>query len=329
MDCVVKTDLETMRSRGFGFVLFKESGAIDKVMEEKSHSLHGRNIDPKRAKARGGRDSVKKVFVGGIDPELPVEEIREYFSQKGKIEEIDLPFDKQKGQRRQFCFITFESEESVDAVCEEPVQYIGSNKIDVKKATPKERGPGQFGSDGQWGGRGGWGPPGGGPPGRGRGRGRGGYNQGWGGGYDQGGYDQGGYGQGWGGYGWGGGPNDYYNWYNQQGYGQWGGYPGYDYSNYGGGYDYSAWYGQGQGQGEGQQQQGGDNSNYDWAAWYASQGQQPPAQQGGDQQQQGSIQPPPAGTGPPSSSQPTSYGKAPSTSGSDTQTSQGYHPYQR
>ncbi len=48
--------------------------------------LHGRSIDPKRAKARGGKEPVLKVFVGGLDPAIPETDIREYFEQNyGKV----------------------------------------------------------------------------------------------------------------------------------------------------------------------------------------------------------------------------------------------------
>ena len=55
------------------------------VINAESHSLHSRNIDPKRAKARGGREPIKKVFVGGLDPEMPEADVREYFSKFGKV----------------------------------------------------------------------------------------------------------------------------------------------------------------------------------------------------------------------------------------------------
>ena len=69
-DCTVKTDPETGKSRGFGFITFSDSSSIDAVLKEpQGHHLHGRKIDPKPAKAReggpggggGGRASIPKV----------------------------------------------------------------------------------------------------------------------------------------------------------------------------------------------------------------------------------------------------------------------------
>ena len=46
-----------------------------------------------------------------------------------QIEEIDLPYDKMKNMRRQFCFITFESEEICDKVCLDAKQTIAGNEV--------------------------------------------------------------------------------------------------------------------------------------------------------------------------------------------------------
>jgi len=213
-DATLKTDPTTGRSRGFGFVLYAEASSVSKVLEEKAHLLHGRNIDPKRAKARGGREPILKVFVGGLDPTVPESEIKEHFEQYGKVTDIDLPYDKSKNQRRAFCFVTFETEAIVDECCKSSKQTLAAKQVDIKKATPKND---QFGGFGGRGGRGGF---------RGRGRGRGGYND-----YGNGGYGYGGYG---GGY-------DYNQGYGGYDYSQ--GYGGYDYSQgYGGGYDYNSGY---------------------------------------------------------------------------------------
>lgn len=48
-----------------------------------------------------------------------------------------MPFDKQKNQRKGFCFITFDSEQVVNELLKTPKQTISGKDVDVKKATPK------------------------------------------------------------------------------------------------------------------------------------------------------------------------------------------------
>ena len=76
-----------------------------------------------------------------------------------------MPFDKQKNQRKAFCFITFDSEQVVNELLKTPKQTISGKEVDVKKATPKPdnaavgmgggRGGGRNMRGGQRGGRGG------------------------------------------------------------------------------------------------------------------------------------------------------------------------------
>jgi heterogeneous nuclear ribonucleoprotein A/B/D len=55
------------------------------VLAEKTHVLKGKTIDPKRAKARGGREPIKKIFVGGMDPNTSEEELRNHFGKFGTV----------------------------------------------------------------------------------------------------------------------------------------------------------------------------------------------------------------------------------------------------
>ncbi|XP_064528229.1 heterogeneous nuclear ribonucleoprotein A/B isoform X1 [Pseudopipra pipra] len=214
-DCTIKMDPNTGRSRGFGFILFKEPGSVEKVLEQKEHRLDGRLIDPKKAMAMK-KDPVKKIFVGGLNPEATEEKIREYFGEFGEIEAIELPMDPKTNKRRGFVFITFKEEDPVKKVLEKKFHNVSGSKCEIKVAQPKEVYQQQQFSSG--GGRGSYG-------GRGRG-GRGGaqsqnWNQGYGNYWNQG-YGNQGYGY-------------------QQGYGGYGGYDysGYGYYGYGPGYDYS------------------------------------------------------------------------------------------
>ncbi|XP_069027936.1 heterogeneous nuclear ribonucleoprotein A/Ba isoform X1 [Embiotoca jacksoni] len=209
-DCTIKMDQQTGRSRGFGFILFKDAASVDKVLEQKEHRLDGRQIDPKKAMAMK-KDPVKKIFVGGLNPDTSKEVIQEYFGTFGEIETIELPQDPKTEKRRGFVFITYKEEAPVKKVMEKKYHNVGGSKCEIKVAQPKEVYlQQQYGARGYGG----------------RGRGRGGQGQNWNQGYNN--YWNQGYNQNYG--------------YGQQGYG-YGGYGNYDYSagyyGYGGGYDYN------------------------------------------------------------------------------------------
>ena len=51
--------------------------------------------------------------------------------------EIDLPFDKEKNERRPFCFISFQSEQAAQEVLRLQRHTIGDISVDVKRAKPK------------------------------------------------------------------------------------------------------------------------------------------------------------------------------------------------
>ena len=57
----------------------------EQVLEERPHVLHNRTIDPKKANPRGGREPIRKIFVGGLDPDVPEDEIRNHFGKYGKV----------------------------------------------------------------------------------------------------------------------------------------------------------------------------------------------------------------------------------------------------
>lgn len=150
VNCTLKTDYQTQKSRGFGFVCFAAPEGVDKVLEKKEHKLHGRTIDPKKATPRP-----KKIFVGKLDPDTPQEDVSEYFSKFGEVEKMEFPFDKNKEKRRAFCFVEFKKMSAFKKCLEETSHKIKTQEVDVKKATLQQQGNGMRGGQR---GRGGFGP---------------------------------------------------------------------------------------------------------------------------------------------------------------------------
>lgn len=256
---------ENGQSRCFAFVQFYDTNIIDKVIKlgPEHMIINGKSVDPKPANPRGSARRqremedqepalTKKVFVGGVGPELEDDLIKEHFKQYGEVDGIERP--RQQGlNAKKYLFVMFVDDEGAKAAIENNKQEIGGVLCDVNRATPKQ----DYRGGGYGGPRGGFqGPP------RGRGRGRGyGPPAPYGGGYDQHGYGYDphyGYDPNYYGY-----DPSYYSGYDPSYYG------GYDpsyYQNYAG-YDWSGYYGQQQG--------------YDYSQYYGQQGAAPAAS--GDQ----------------------------------------------
>ena len=103
----LKTDQHTGRSRGFCFIVFKEVASLESAVGAGDHVVKGKKVAVKKAQAKQG-----KVHISKLKPELSDQEIREFFEQYGAIAGVEQPYDKVKQERKNFCFITFEKEET-------------------------------------------------------------------------------------------------------------------------------------------------------------------------------------------------------------------------
>lgn len=249
VDSVVMCN-ETGRSRGFGFVTFKDPSCVATVLAGGPHQLDGRTVDPKSCNPRGSRPqgggggppsrgggggfsggrksgSSTKIFLGGLPASVNESDLHAFFSEYGKVVEAIIMYDQEQKRSRGFGFVTFETEDPVQQLTGQRYVEMSGKQVECKRAEPKESRPpkpmGGGGRGGGWGGQqggGGWGgqqwggaPNGGGPPNSGYQGYSGGYNN-WG-GAQSGGYNAGG-GGGYGNYG--GGDQSYsgYGSYGQQ-----------------------------------------------------------------------------------------------------------------
>ncbi|KAI0142230.1 hypothetical protein GGR57DRAFT_394173 [Xylariaceae sp. FL1272] len=134
-ECTVMRDGSTGRSRGFGFLTFKDPKTVNIVMV-KEHFLDGKLIDPKRAIPRDEQEKTSKIFVGGVSQDTTENEFKDYFAQFGRVVDATLMMDKDTGRPRGFGFVTFENEVGVEACLNTPLEIHGK-AIEVKKAQPR------------------------------------------------------------------------------------------------------------------------------------------------------------------------------------------------
>jgi hypothetical protein len=134
--CRVATDKNTQRSRGFGFVSFKEEACASKAISElNGHELNGRAIELKYAVARAGASIAptsskqkreketseygsgknwsgtesSKLFVGGLSWKTGDDELYSAFEGFGEITSAYVCTHPVTGQSRKFGFVLFAS----------------------------------------------------------------------------------------------------------------------------------------------------------------------------------------------------------------------------
>ena len=72
----IKVHADTKRSRGFGFIIFKQSCDVDTALSSRPHTLMGAKLDCKRSTPKsegvGMEERVKKIWIGKPDGSVKV-----------------------------------------------------------------------------------------------------------------------------------------------------------------------------------------------------------------------------------------------------------------
>ena len=161
-DWVVMKFPDTRRSRGFGFVTYKDPERLEDCLSAGPHRLDGATVELKRATPRdderrggkGGRSgkggrfdddeendpeslSMRKLFIGGLNYATTEEEMREHFDQFGTLEDCVVMKFSDSGRSRGFGFVTYAEASMLDCCQNNRPHNLGGKTLETKRATPR------------------------------------------------------------------------------------------------------------------------------------------------------------------------------------------------
>jgi len=159
-DNVIMRYPDTRRSKGFGFVTFKNPADMEECIIRQPHTIDGKTVELQRAtpredknsSERGSRHSggdshqpsidsehklMRKLFIGNLNYSTTEEEIKEHFERYGNLEECTLMKFNDTGRSRGFAFLTFEKAFMVDDCQSSRPHELGGKVLEVKRAAPK------------------------------------------------------------------------------------------------------------------------------------------------------------------------------------------------
>lgn len=156
VEAVIMRDRITGRARGFGFIVFADPSAAERVVMDK-HMIDGRSVEAKKAVPREdqhllnrnsssiqgspGPGRTRKIFVGGLASSVTESDFKRYFEQFGNTTDAVVMYDHNTQRPRGFGFITYDSEEAVDMVLQKTFHELNGKMVEVKRAVPKELSP--------------------------------------------------------------------------------------------------------------------------------------------------------------------------------------------
>ncbi|KAM3184750.1 hypothetical protein ACTXT7_007731 [Hymenolepis weldensis] len=137
-DASVMIDNRTGRSRGFGYVKFRDQKSVNRVLAAKSHWLDEKEIDTQQCNVnmKGRNRRNLKIFVGGIGMDQDAASIKSYFEKFGRVTDVNLLIDPVKRKHRGFAFIGFEDEKTVNRLINMHFLTIGNKKVEIKAMEP-------------------------------------------------------------------------------------------------------------------------------------------------------------------------------------------------
>ncbi|NXH98923.1 SLIRP protein, partial [Pachycephala philippinensis] len=79
------------------------------------------------------------IFVAEIPWTVSSKELKEYFSQFGSVQRCQLPFDRDTGFHRRYCWIKFSTPEEVQNALQKDSHILEGSKLTLKQQIRRRR----------------------------------------------------------------------------------------------------------------------------------------------------------------------------------------------
>lgn len=140
-DCNVVMDKVTGRTKGYGFVLFRNRTSAVKALKEPEKKIKNRmthcqlaSIGPPVAPSSVSDSSRRKVYVSNVHTEATRDSLRAFFSQFGEIEGGPFGFDINTGKSRGFAIFVYKTQEGARKALEEPYKMFEGHQLSCRLA---------------------------------------------------------------------------------------------------------------------------------------------------------------------------------------------------
>lgn len=157
-ECRVVADRTTGRSKGYGFVLFRERSSARRALRHPNKLIDNRmttcqlaSAGPSQNVNRSTRSNhspnpnssdnlPRKIYVGNLHGDIDGRRLLAFFSQYGEIEEGPIGFDRQTGKAKGFALFVFRTVEGARKALEEPIKNFEGYSLVCQKATDSNKG---------------------------------------------------------------------------------------------------------------------------------------------------------------------------------------------
>ncbi|XP_048225951.1 RNA-binding protein P [Ricinus communis] len=133
-------DKATGKSRGYGFITYKHMESTQIALRAPSKLIDGRlavcNLACEGLTGASTTPDLaqRKLYIGGLSPEITSEMLLNFFGRHGEIEEGSVAYDKDTNESRGFGFVTYKTVEAAKKAIDDPQKVLGGRSIIVKLA---------------------------------------------------------------------------------------------------------------------------------------------------------------------------------------------------